>query len=782
MSVLEVNSPFTATATGATASLSHGYCLRIDCLESWLCRVAVIPDNSAALLNTWMIAPAEHEWSWQGRERLSTDGYSCPPVSAGDTQLKCSGFAIDLQPGPMALTISRCNGTELQPLLSDRPQAAYRLIPRQRTFQHAQQRPLDDLHLGLGDKTGALDRTGRRFRCLQLDALGYNAETSDPLYKHVPWVIVGNNERGYCGVFYDTFCETSFDLGAEHSNYHPHYRTVETSDTALVYYVVDGPDLASVVQRFQTLVGKPHLQPRWAIGFAHTSMHLADANNAQQKMLDFVDECKHRQVPISAIHSGSGYTTRDDGRRYVFTWNTKKFPDRRAFFTALDEAGLRTCANIKPVLLCEHPLFEEVAQFGGFIKDENGQPAIEQFWGGAGASLDFTNEKTISWWQKGVVEQVLGAGFTATWNDNNECEIWDEGATVSGFGAAVCAMDVRPVHALLMVRASYEATLQHNADARPYTISRAGPVGIARYAQTWSGDNRTSWHTLHWNMANGLSMSLSGFPFVGHDIGGFDGPKPDAELLCRWVEMMTLHPRAVMNSWKPQEVNPATLPWMHEESAQLITQLLNLRYRFLPLIYHLCWESHTTGSAVIAPPMMYFKDDACVGMFDQFMLGSNVLVAPVTQPEQQTRSVYLPEVSGGWFVYDDAEPGEPISGGQVIETEAPLGKLPIFIRAGSVLPLATQWSLSSPHDASSVELLAFIGEQEGSREQSVFFDDGCSWRYQKREASLLNIQVDWNSDTVSITASEAWSGYARPALTAKVVGLGNRQLEISLPG
>ncbi len=784
MSVLQLVSPLSQTATGATAALSHGYRLQIDVLESWLCRVAITPVDTSNLTNTWMIGPPGSTPPWQGRDRLSTDGYGCPAVnlSSDQRQLNSELFCINVQSESLAIAVDRVGSGAPMPLMHDRPMAAYRVLDGRGLVQHAQTRELNMQHLGMGDKTGSLDRTGKRFRVLQTDALGYNAENSDPLYKHVPWIIVGNKERGFCGLFYDTFAELNVDLGAEHSNYHDHYRSVEVFEKALVYYIVDGPKLADVTRRFQQIVGLPHFQPRWAMGFAHTSMHLADADNAQSVMLDFVNECRKRCVPISALHSGSGYTTGADGRRYVFTWNTRKFPDIGAFFNTIEKAGLHSCANIKPVLLQEHPLFAEVAGFGGFIKDARAKPAIEMFWGGPGASLDFTNPETISWWKTGVTKHVLEAGFSSTWNDNNECEIWDESAMVHGFGTPRKAMDLRPIHALLMLRASYEATLAYQPDKRPYTISRAGPAGIARYAQTWSGDNRTSWHTLKWNMANGLSMSLSGMPFVGHDIGGFDGPKPGAELLCRWVEMMCLHPRAVMNSWKPLEADPATLPWMHRSVEQQIIDVLNLRYRYLPWLYHLSWLSHTTGSSCIAPMMLYFDDDACVNEHTQFMVGDAVLVAPVIESGALLRKLYLPKVCGGWYAYNANNGFEKhFAGEQTVTIEAPLGQLPVFIRTGAIIPIAKKWPVDSPHDASEIAISVFVGQSSGKSCAEIFCDDGISWRHQKQQASLLRVDVEWDESAVQVNVHEQWTGEARPALSIDIIGLNDRSKTLVLP-
>ncbi len=565
MTFLATTAPLTGTETGVSAPLAGGFILHVDILSDWLVRVAVVPEGGLAVDRTWMVAP-DGDVPWQGRDRLSHEGFAMPPTGLaqgdGPAVLNAGDWRISITGAPLRLVFDHRDGGGWKTVLADREGRRLPVVPAPRLFRHFQSRALGDRHYGLGDKTGPLDHTGRRLRVLQTDALGYNAETADPLYKHAPFVIA-DGAAGAVGLFYDTMSEITFDLGAEHSNYHPHYRHVDAAEKGLVYYVVAGPKVRDIVPRLMQLTGRPHFQPRWSMGFAFTTMHHADAPNAQAVMTGFAERCRAEKIPISAIHSGSGYTTKADGRRYVFTWNETKFPDRAGFFRRLGELGFFTCANVKPVLLTEHPAYPEAAAEGWFVRRADGQPAVEMFWGGNGSSLDFTNPATVAWWKEGITGQVLDAGFGAAWNDNNECELWDEEATVEGFGAPLPAIDVRPVHALLMTRATYEATLAREPEKRPYTISRAGPIGIARYGETWSGDNRTSWHTLKWNLRQGLSMSLSGMPLTGHDIGGFDGPAPGPELFVRWVQMMALHPRAVMNSWKPQLSLPTNLPWMH---------------------------------------------------------------------------------------------------------------------------------------------------------------------------------------------------------------------------
>ncbi|MGE0500544.1 MAG: TIM-barrel domain-containing protein [Rhizobiaceae bacterium] len=778
MTFLASAGPLAATATGAAAPLTGEFALRIDVLADWLLRIAIVPGEGFAVDRTWMIAP-DGDVPWEGRDRLSLDGFDQvrTTLDAGAGRLTAGAWRVDVAQAPLAITVSRREAEGWRTITADRPTGAYQWFARRGVFRHFQARTLGDRHYGLGDKAGRLDRTGRRLRVLQTDALGYDAETADPLYKHAPFVIAESDAGGAVGLLYDTLSEIAFDLGAEHSNYHPHYRHVDIEEKGLVLYVLEGPKVRDVAPRLMELTGRPHLPPRWSMGFAFTTMHHADAPDAQAVMTAFAERCRMENIPISAIHSGSGYTTRTDGRRYVFTWNTDKFPDRPGFFRRLGELGFDTAANVKPVLLTEHPTYPQAAAEGWFVRRANGSPAVEMFWGGNGSSLDFTNPATVSWWKEGISGQVLGAGFTAAWNDNNECELWDETATVDGFGRPMDAMSVRPLHALLMTRATFEATQARKPGERPYTISRAGPIGIARYGETWSGDNRTSWHTLKWNLRQGLSMSLSGMPFTGHDIGGFDGPKAGPELFVRWVQMMALHPRAVMNSWKPQLSDPTNLPWMHPEATDRVRAALSLRYRFLPYLYGLAHKAHRTGQPLIAPLFHWFDEPEAREDMDAFMLGPDVVVAPVVTEGAVATTIYLPRVDGGWH---DLATGMVHSGGTAATVEAPLDRLPILVRTGAVLPLAAAWPDEAPHDATDVELTLFASGSADACERTLFFDDGRSWAFRDGDCSQLLARASWNAEAVTLSVRELATGRGRPRLSLDCRGLGGRRFETEI--
>jgi alpha-glucosidase len=749
----------TAHPHGFDADLERGWRLTVRAMGEALLRIVVAPAEGLPLDRTWMIAP-EGDVPWEGRARDDFTGFDPPSVDLsrfeGGVRLTAGRFRLTLTGAPIRLEIEQRLGADWRAWISDRETGGFALFDRARRIRHFQARPAEDRHFGLGDKTGPLDRTGRRFRLLQLDALGYDAEIGDPLYKHVPYIAVqSGGVTG--GLFYDSLTPMTFDLGCERSNYHGIYRYVEAEEAGLDLWLIAGPDLASATERFTMLTGRPALHPRWSFGFAFTTMHHADDANAQGVIEAFAERCRAEGIAISAIHFGSGYSSRGR-RRYVFTWNREKFPDPKALFARLREMGFPTVANLKPVLIDDHVDYAAVSKAGGFVKDEAGAPVLEQFWDGMGSYLDFTNPETIRWWQDRFWAQVLDAGFDAGWNDNNEYEIGREGATATGFGAPFSAPASRPLHALLMTRATFEATQRRDPDRRPFTITRAGPAGLQRYAETWTGDNATSWHTLKWNIRNGLSLALSGQSKVGHDIGGFTGPRPDAELLCRWIEMMALHPRAVMNSWKP-DVAPdwraATTPWLYPEVLPQVRAALDLRTTFLPLMYSLAHQAHRNGSPIIRPVFFDFPDDpAAYADQDALMLGPDVLFSPVVEAGASSKTQYLPAGPAGWLEYHT---GAVHPAGAMVTVAAPLGRPPLFIRAGAVLALSSETPDVKPHDAPARRLYLAVAGEAGSGGGFHIEDDGESFAF--RTGDLLDLRF-----------ALAWSGGAGRLAIRRILG------------
>jgi len=701
--------------------LERGWRARVSMVDGHTGRFTLLPPDGFREPRTWALDP-HGAFPLEGRRR---DDLHAPDITATVSQdgdalvLAGSHLRARIALDPFAVTWQQLDAHgQWRFCCGDRDESyAYGVSDRSGTLHHWQRRdPADERYFGLGDKTGPIDLAGRRLRTRALDALGYDAKTGDPLYKHWPFFL-DHHAGSACGLYYDTLAECTFDFGAEHDNYHGRYRATEIADGDLDLYVFAGPDLRAALARFVAAIGGTALPPRWSLGYANTAMGLADAPDAQQRIRDFLGHAERDGFPLSSFHFGSGYTSRGK-QRYVFTWNTDKFPQPRALMAAFSNAGVRTVANLKPCLLNDHPAYAQLVADGAFIRDDAG-PCLEQFWDGWGAHLDFTREGDRAWWQRGLQQQILDVGIDVGWNDNNEYELWGERAVIDGFGEQLPMPRARPLQPLLMTRATYDQQARHKPDERVYTITRGGAPGLQRWAQTWTGDNTTSWHTMRWNQRMALTMSLSGMFNTGHDIGGFDGPVPDAEMLIRWTQACCLVPRMIMNSWKAD--GSVNSPWLHPEATQTIRAAVDLRLKLMPYLYTQMWRATTEHLPVLRPTLFDFGDDPATWQDnDEMMVGPDLLVAPVFEPGARKRSVYLPRTVHGWF---DWWSGTHHAGGQTIDVTAPLHRLPLFVRGGALVP-----TTDSPNDHARTEepsraLLWFPG-RDGSADAPLFEDDG----------------------------------------------------------
>lgn len=674
---------------GATVTLDvdGGRHLRIAVLENDLFRVSLIGPQGWRLDRSWSIAPAG-DVPFEGRHRDRNDGFTCPDFTLMETD-----ESLVIQSATIRLTVLRPLqlqwqariGDEWHSFAQDRPTGAYMADSRTCAHAHFLRRLPDQQVYGLGEKAGDLERSGRRFEMRNLDAMGYDAERTDPLYKHIPVTMTRTADAGAFSVFYDNLSSCWFDLGNELDNYHAPYRAYRAEDGDLDYYMAWSPDLAGLTRRQAWLTGGTAFPPRWALGYSGSTMSYTDAPDGQVRLEGFLDSIAEHDLPCDSFQMSSGYSS-IGAKRYVFHWNTDKFPDIDAMSARFAGSDLHLIANIKPCLLQDHPRHAEALSAGLFIRDsESDAPEISVFWDDEGSHLDFTNPDTIAWWKANVTSQLLDHGIGSTWNDNNEYEIWDGGARCHGFGQNIDIGLIRPLQPVLMTRASRDAQVDHAPDRRPYLISRSGAPGIQRYAQTWTGDNRTEWKTLRYNNRMGLGLSMSGIFNIGHDVGGFSGPRPDPELFVRWVQNGIFHPRFTIHSWN--EDATVNEPWMYPQVMPQIRAALALRYRLIPYLYTLLWQAVTDHEPMLRPTLMdHDADPNCHRECDEFMLGRDLLVASVVEEGATTRGVWLPDNGTGWW---DFHTGIHHPGGQQVTLPVDLASMPLFVRAGAVLPLST---------------------------------------------------------------------------------------------
>jgi alpha-glucosidase len=744
-----------AEESGVSIGLDRGFRLELFFLDAHLVRLLVLRPEGFRVPRTWSLSPelAGGADPIDGRDRLDLTGFPGVPIlSAGETEagitIETTLIRVAVRRSPLALSWSfrASERAHFQPVLQDRPAEAYCFERRGPRFVHCLVREVSDHYYGFGEKSGDANKHGRRLRMRTTDALGYDAETSDPLYKHIPFYITVRPASGgpAAGLFYDNLSHGAFDLGQEIDAYHGLYRSFEASDGDLDLYLMFGREVRDVVTRFTALTGRTAFPPRWSLSYSGSTMQYTEAADAGAQLAGFLARLQEHGIPCRSFHLSSGYTKRGD-KRYVFTWDKDRFPHPLALAQKFAHSGVRLVANVKPAMLLNHPRFAEVEGFRGFIRDseDESRPHIAQFWGGEAAYLDFTNPQTSQWWEAQVKAQLLDSGIASTWNDNNEFEVWDDNARadLNGRGGAMACL--RPVQTGLMLRASAQGQREHAPMKRPYLVTRAGGPGLQRYAQTWTGDNRTDWKTLRYNLRMGHGLSLSGIFNFGHDVGGFAGEKPEPELFMRWIEQGIYWPRFTIHSWNGD--GSASEPWMYPKILSLVRAAMAWRERLVPLFYTLMWRAHAHHEPILRPLFFDFPDEAeSYQEHDAFMLGRDLLVAPVVEPGVASRSVWLPKTEGGWY---DVRTGALLPCGEN-QVEAPLGAAPVFIRAGSILPLGP-----SPSSADGPLTLRLFPIREGESRLEIYDDDGESIVDRPNPPCLIQLAITWMQSIPSLRVS-----------------------------
>ena len=634
--------------------------------------------------------------------------------------LLSAAFSVRVSKADLALTVTDARGAVVH---QDVPGRAYRRDPLGRSLHYFQ---IDGFHhaYGLGERAGALDRMGRRFSLDMRDAIGYDAERTDPLYKHIPFIIRRDIEHGlFCGLFYDAPCRGEVDLGQERSGYWPPYCKVALESPQIDYFILLGSSMRDVLRRYTRLTGTTAMPPLPSLGHMASTMYLTELDkDCDRAIEDFIDQLHSRGFGCDGYHLSSGYTS-IHGKRYVYHWNTERFPDPERFIHSLTERGLLVSPNIKPAMLTDHPLYEAFAQAGAFLMDKRtGKPYLTRYWGGTASYIDMLSPAGRAMWIAQMKAQLLNKGVNAVWDDNNEYELDDDNAVTAGDDRPAYAL--RPAFANCMAQAARQAMSEACPTLRPYVLSRSGYAGIQRYAQTWAGDNRTSWHSLKYNIPIMLGMSLSGVANQGCDIGGFAGPAPDAELFVRWVQNGIFQPRFCLHSCNDD--NTITLPWGYEGYTDYVLAAFRLRYALAPYWYGLMRQAFLYGDPIMRPMCYAFDEPALADESFDFMIGDALLVANVVEPGAVTRRVRLPQ-GYDWFDWDTHERYE---GGQEIVVDAPLDKIPLFYRSGSIIPMAQPALQLTPQVFRRLTLLA---EASCACSFVVYQDDGISQSYQSGE-------------------------------------------------
>lgn len=624
--------------------------------------------------------------------------------------------------------------------------------------------PPDETCHGLGQRAFGLSLRDRRLGLWNHDARSYKPG-ADPLYLSVPFYL-GHRPQVSYGIFWDNPARGWIDLDSDNSG----LLTYHCERGPATAYVVTGAGPQEVVQRFTKLTGLMELPPLWALGYHQTRWSYRDEAHYRS----VAARLRSERLPCDALHFDIDYM---DGFR-VFTWDERLFPDPPRLLADLKDDGFNSVAILDPGIKVDpdYDVYRQGKKQDHFLRTRTGGRLAREAWPGMSEFPDFTNPETRAWWADHVAA-FAKAGFDGLWNDMNEPSTFTDERTLpddvphdwEGQGATHVAGG-HAVYGMQMARASRDGLASVHPDRRPFVISRAGYAGLQRYATTWNGDSLATWEHLRITIPQLLNVGLSGIAFSGSDAGGFRGD-PDAELYLRWMQLASMTPFFRTHSARTaRERNPWTYGRV---TTDRIREVIELRYRLLPYFYTLVQRACAEGVPIVRP-MFFERPDVAAyqHLDDQFLLGDDVLVAPILREGARNRSVVLPP--GDWYRLDDVT---VVAGDRSVEVAAGLS-LPLFVRAGTVLPT---WPVRQS-TATRVEKL-ILGVYAGTGGGRLYEDAGDGHAYRQGEQRTSTFTTTQRDGALTITwAREGDYEVPYDAVDVRVHGLGAAPGEVLRDG
>ncbi|RYL94470.1 glycoside hydrolase family 31 protein [Sporolactobacillus sp. THM19-2] len=597
---------------------------------------------------------------------------------------------------------------------------------------------------GFGEKTGPLNKKGYHYRMWNTDDASPHVERFEKMYKSIPFFITLKDKQAF-GYFFDNTYETVFDLGKENSDYY----SFGAVDGDLNYYFIFGPSVKKVVGNYTFLTGTTPLPQMWTLGYQQSRW----AYTPESRLREVADTFRKKDIPCDVLHLDIDYM---DGYR-VFTWDKKKFEDPAKALAELKAQGYKVVTIIDPGVKKDrgYSVYDEGMKNGYFATDKDGIPYVNRVWPGDALFPDFSNKKVRDWWAANQ-KIMTDTGVAGIWNDMNEPASFKgplpDDVVFHNDGVETDHREIHNVYGHYMSQATYEG-LKKATGKRPFVITRACFAGTQKYATVWTGDNQSMWEHLRMSLPMLMNLGLSGIAFCGTDVGGF-GWDGSAELLSRWVQVGAFTPLFRNHSsifTRDQE------PWAFDEQTEAINRkYIKLRYQLIPYLYDILHDEESTGLPVIRPLLLHYQNDPkTYEINDEFLCGESLLIAPVVEQGAKARLVYLPE-GDSWIDYWTKE---KYDGGQYITRETPLDICPIYIKAGSFIPLYPVQNYIGEKKIDRLTLDIYLPDKGSAATYTHYQDDGESFDYRKGVYNLYTWEFSRDGRGVSIKQTLAHSGY-----------------------
>jgi alpha-glucosidase (family GH31 glycosyl hydrolase) len=560
---------------------------------------------------------------------------------------------------------------------------------------------------------------------------------------NVPFVISSHG----CGVYFENTWDGRFDFCVSD----PHSWSYTAGGGELSYVVMEGPTPKDVLELYTWLTGRQPLPPRWAFGYIQSKF----GYRTEQEASVTVQTIRQKRLPCDGLVLDLfWFDAMGD-----LAWRASSWPSPFGMMEDFLAQGIRTVVITEPFVAQTSPTFAEGDALGHFARTAGGSVYLLDNWWSCGcnaALVDFTSAPAREWWWS-KHPSFFGSSLGGLWTDLGEPERHPDGMVHAGGPAR----SVHNIYSLLWAKTIWEGFGAFRPGQRLFNLTRSAYAGSQRFGVfTWSGDVARTFGGLAVQPPMMLSSGLSGLAYHGSDIGGFCCGTTTPELYVRWLQHGIFSPITRAHGGGEAVGGHGTEPWAFGPQAEAIARsLLELRYRLLPYNYTLAWENHRTGMPLARP--LFIADDYILQLADvteTYLWGDAFAVSPVLAAGRTQQSVRLP--AGEWYNFWT---DELVSGGRTITAEAPLELIPVFVRAGSVVPMAMP-ALNSEAQPRDTIALAVYPRHGASGSGSMYEDDGATTAYLGGAYSLstYDIQVRDSGGMLSalLTLNEGGGSYA----------------------
>jgi len=606
--------------------------------------------------------------------------------------------------------------------------------------------PDDEHYYGLGqNQEGFLDHRGHVVHCWH----DYNAPAGPSVC--VPFVVTN---KGY-GLVWDNPSKTTIEPG-----FNEQTKWTSQAGDRVSFFVIAGETADEIYAGYRLLTGATPLLPKAAYGYIQCKQRYA----SQKELLDAAEGYRDRHLPADVMVVDWFYYT----KMGQFDFDAKAWPDPAAMNQKLHAMGFESMISVWPRFMPESRYYAELRQKGWLIHKADGVPIDGLPYDKAGSDIDTTNPDAARWYWKTIRKNILSQGFDSLWADETEPDLPPDGAYFH-VGPGTQFFNVYP---LFHTAALYDGFRKDEPEKRALILSRDAYLGAQRNGTIfWSSDIAPTWDTFRRQIPTGLDFAASGMTYWSNDTGGWQylpeehhpahtplldpsdarqnvgGYDDYPELYTRWFQYAAFLP-----IFRSHGSRPANEVWSYGSQAEpILEKYLRLRYRLLPYIYSLSYQTWLTGAPFLrALPLDFPNDPKVTDLRDEYMFGPGFLVAPVTEQGATSRQVYLP-AGADWYNFWT---NERMKGGQTITVAAPIDTLPLFVRAGSIIPLGA--AVESTHQTQAIERVRVYPGADANF--TLFSDDGTTYAYEKGVSKVTRLHWDDATGTFTHQGPDAWTG------------------------